>query len=186
MAPKSDPGVGSITYSTVAKSAAAFLGMPLGETGGSHENRDSRGCKKGHIDLADDNTRTPPPLDTTATACCRPVFPKLQRSHTPLDDLERMARYPAVDCKGRETGSTIWWIRLGRMGRVESSRAPSPSPSLATVPQTIPAQPQPQHGRIFCFSWASGVGRRASHRITTTTTEGRSPRGLLRCGRSSL
>jgi hypothetical protein len=29
------------------------------------------------------------------------------RSHIPLDDLERRARYPAVDSLGRETGQNI-------------------------------------------------------------------------------
>lgn len=29
------------------------------------------------------------------------------RSFLPLDDLERKARYPAVDKYGRETGSTV-------------------------------------------------------------------------------
>ena len=39
------------------------------------------------------------------------------RSHIPLDDLERRARYPAVDEFGRETGSVIVTDQAGSHGQ---------------------------------------------------------------------
>ncbi|KAK1830381.1 choline-sulfatase [Podospora conica] len=42
---------------------------------------------------------------------------KYIRSHIPLDDLERMARYPAVDENGKETGSTIVTDQAGSHGQ---------------------------------------------------------------------
>jgi len=39
------------------------------------------------------------------------------RSHIPLDDLERRARFPAVDAYGRETGSTILVDQAGSHGQ---------------------------------------------------------------------
>ncbi|KAK3695167.1 alkaline-phosphatase-like protein [Podospora appendiculata] len=41
---------------------------------------------------------------------------KYIRSHIPLDDLERRARYPAVDTYGRETGSSITVHQAGSHG----------------------------------------------------------------------
>jgi hypothetical protein len=39
------------------------------------------------------------------------------RSHIPLDDLERMARYPAVDKYGRETGNVVTVDQAGSHGQ---------------------------------------------------------------------
>jgi hypothetical protein len=39
------------------------------------------------------------------------------RSHIPLDDLERMARFPAVDAFGNETGNRILVDQAGSHGR---------------------------------------------------------------------
>ncbi len=39
------------------------------------------------------------------------------RSHIPLDDLERRARFPAVDEFGRETGSVIVTDQAGSHGQ---------------------------------------------------------------------
>ena len=39
------------------------------------------------------------------------------RSHIPLDDLERMARYPAVDAHGKETGSVVLVDQAGSHGQ---------------------------------------------------------------------
>ncbi|KAK0731331.1 alkaline-phosphatase-like protein [Lasiosphaeris hirsuta] len=42
---------------------------------------------------------------------------KYIRSHIPLDDLERMARYPFVDANGRETGSVLLTDQAGSHGQ---------------------------------------------------------------------
>ncbi|KAK0632092.1 alkaline-phosphatase-like protein [Immersiella caudata] len=42
---------------------------------------------------------------------------KYIRSHIPLDDLERMARYPAVDKYGRETGNVVTVDQAGSHGQ---------------------------------------------------------------------
>ena len=47
-----------------------------------------------------------------ATNMCRYI-----RSHMHLDDLERMARYPAVDKYGRETGNVVTVDQAGSHGQ---------------------------------------------------------------------
>jgi hypothetical protein len=44
-------------------------------------------------------------------------MPRYIRSHIPLDDLERRARYPVVDEFGLETGSVIVTDQAGSHGQ---------------------------------------------------------------------